>query len=163
MRICHSQCKCNDVKNKNIFLSFLFYFRNLYAILNILKRKVIVIANIFPKLQTVKILVRPLSKKQRFRKRVDSQHVKASRILAKSQFECTYLENQKLFVDFLLYFWSLDQLLNILKEKMFVIANVFPKLQTGKNVVRTLCKKRRSITRFDSQHVKTSQIFAITP
>ena len=35
------------------------------------------IANVFPKLQTVKILVRPLSKKRRLEKRFDSQHVKA--------------------------------------------------------------------------------------
>ena len=41
----------------------------------------IVIANLFPKLQTVKILVRPLSKKRRFRTRFDSQHVKASKML----------------------------------------------------------------------------------
>ena len=38
----------------------------------------IVIVNVFPKLQTVKILVRPLSKKRRFRIRFDSQRVKAS-------------------------------------------------------------------------------------
>ena len=44
----------------------------------------IVIGNVFPKLQTVKILVRPMSKKRRFRTRFDSQHAKASQILAKS-------------------------------------------------------------------------------
>ena len=37
-----------------------------------------VIANVFPKLQNVKILVRPLSKRRRLRKRYDSQHVKMS-------------------------------------------------------------------------------------
>ena len=36
----------------------------------------IIIANAFPKLQTVNILVRPLSKKRRFRTRFDNQHVK---------------------------------------------------------------------------------------
>ena len=41
----------------------------------------IVIANVFPKLQTVKILVRPLSKKRRFRTRFDSQHVKRPKYL----------------------------------------------------------------------------------
>ena len=40
-------------------------------------------ANVFPKLHTVKILVRPLFKKRRFRTRFDSQHVKASQILVK--------------------------------------------------------------------------------
>ena len=44
----------------------------------------IVIAKVFPKLQTLKILLRPLSKKRRFRTRIESQHVKAPQILAKS-------------------------------------------------------------------------------
>ena len=44
----------------------------------------ILIANVFPKLQTVKTLVRPLYKKGRFRTRFDIQHVKASEILAKA-------------------------------------------------------------------------------
>ena len=44
----------------------------------------ILIANVFPKLETVKILLRPLSKKRRFRTRFDSEHVKASQTLAKS-------------------------------------------------------------------------------
>ena len=66
------------------FLHFLFHFWNLHQILNILKKGMIVIGNAFLKLQTVKILVRPLSKKRRFRTRFDSQHVKASQILAKS-------------------------------------------------------------------------------
>ena len=44
----------------------------------------IVTAYVFPKLKTVKILVRPLSKYHRFRTRIHGQHVKASQILAKS-------------------------------------------------------------------------------
>ena len=44
-----------------------------------------------------------------------------------------------------------------------VIANVFPKLQTVKNFVKPFCKKRRLGTRFDSQHVKVSQIPAKCP
>ena len=43
----------------------------------------IVIANVLPRLQTVEILVRPLSKMRRFRTRFDSQHVKALQILVK--------------------------------------------------------------------------------
>ena len=50
----------------------------------------LVIANVFAELQTVNILVRPLSKKRRFRTRFDSQHVKASQILAKSPWERLY-------------------------------------------------------------------------
>ena len=49
-----------------------------------------VIANAFPKLKTVKIFVRPLSKKRRFRTLLDSQQVKASQILAKSPWEHFY-------------------------------------------------------------------------
>ena len=50
----------------------------------------IVTVNVFAKLQTVKILVRPLSKKRRFRTRFHSQHVKASQMLAKSPGERFY-------------------------------------------------------------------------
>ena len=44
----------------------------------------IVIANIFAKLETVKNLFRPLSKKRRLRRHFESQHVKVSQILAES-------------------------------------------------------------------------------
>ena len=44
----------------------------------------IVIATLFRKLQIVKDLVRPLSKKHRFRTPFDSQHVKGSETLVKS-------------------------------------------------------------------------------
>ena len=47
----------------------------------------ILIVNGYPKLGTVIILLRPLSKKRRFRTRFDSQHVKVSQIRAKSQWE----------------------------------------------------------------------------
>ena len=50
----------------------------------------IVIPYVFPKLKTVKNLAKPLSKKRRFRKRFDSQHVKASQILAKYTTENLY-------------------------------------------------------------------------
>ena len=44
----------------------------------------IVIANVFPKLQTVKDLARPLTKKRCFSTFFDSQHVKGSQTLVKS-------------------------------------------------------------------------------
>ena len=83
-RICNSQFKCYYLKNQKNFQHFLLHFWNLHQILNLLKKRTIVIANVFPKLQTLKIFVRPLSKKRRFRTRLDSQHVKASQILEKS-------------------------------------------------------------------------------
>ena len=67
------------------FSNFFFcYFLNLHQILNILKKKMIVIATLFRKLQTVKDLVRPLFKKHRFRNSFDNQHVKGSQSLVKS-------------------------------------------------------------------------------
>ena len=47
----------------------------------------IVIANLFPILQTVKLLLRPLSKKRSLRTRFDSQHVEESQMPAKSPWE----------------------------------------------------------------------------
>ena len=47
-----------------------------------------------------------------------------------SQFKDNYLKNKEHFVNFLGHFWNLNQVLNILKNKIVVIANVFPKLQT---------------------------------
>ena len=72
------------------FSDFFSYFWNLHQILNILKIKMMVLANVSLKLQTVKILVRPLSKKRRFRKRFDCQHVEVSQILAKCPWQHTY-------------------------------------------------------------------------
>ena len=48
------------------------------------EKKMIVIANVLPILQTVKALVRPLSKKRRFRRSFDSENVKGSQTLVKS-------------------------------------------------------------------------------
>ena len=84
LRICNSQFKCNYLKNKKLSVFFFFHFWNLYQILNILKKTMIVMVNVFPKWQTAEILLKPLSKKCRFRTRFDSQHVKASQMLVKS-------------------------------------------------------------------------------
>ena len=90
VRIFNSQLKCNYLKNKKLFLIFVFDFWILDQILNILKEKVIVIANVFPKLQTVRIFVRKRSQEHRFRTGFGSQHVKVSELLAKSSWECFY-------------------------------------------------------------------------
>ena len=84
--------KWNEIiwKTKNFFFNFLLHLWNPYQIFNILEKKMIVIANVFLKLETVKILVRPLSKKHRFRTRFDSERVKASQILPKSPWEHFY-------------------------------------------------------------------------
>ena len=90
VRICNSQLKCNYLKNENLFLKFFFYFWILHQILNILKEKMIAIAYVFPKLQTVKIFVRIMSQEHRFRTGLVSQHVKATQLLPKSPWERLY-------------------------------------------------------------------------
>ena len=172
-------------------------------------------ANVLPKFQTVNILVRPLSKKRRFRTRFDIQHVRSSKILAKSpcerfylvfssfsgkliwkmsplvsdeilgflftywlpmaniifrvsrisnsEMKCNYLKEEKPFLDFLLHFLNLHQILNTLKEKMIVVANVFSKLQNVNIFVGKLCKEYRFRNGFGSQHVKACQLLAKSP
>ena len=77
-------------EKRKTFSQFLFHLSMLREILNILKEKMIVIANMFPKLQTVKIFVRKLSQEHRFRTGFGSQHVKAFQLLAKSPRERFY-------------------------------------------------------------------------
>ena len=62
----------------------MFHLWNLHQILNNFRKTKIVIANVFPKLQTVKDLVRPLSIKCSFRTSFDSQHSKVSQTVVKS-------------------------------------------------------------------------------
>ena len=57
---------------------------------NFLKEKMIFIANVFAILQTGKIFVRKLIQGNRFRTGFGSQHVKTSKLLAKSPWECFY-------------------------------------------------------------------------
>ena len=56
-----------------------------HQILNILKRRMIVLATFFRKLHTLKDLDRPLSKKHRFGPSLDSQLVKESQTYIKSE------------------------------------------------------------------------------
>ena len=84
VRTWNSQFKLKLSQKLKTFSQFFFHFWNLRQYLNIFKESMIVITNVFPKLATLKILLRPLSKKHLFKTRFDSQHVKASQILAKS-------------------------------------------------------------------------------
>ena len=90
VRICNSQFKWNYLKNEQLFLSFFLNFWILHEILNILKRKILVIANVFPKLHTMKRLVRTVFKQQRFKTGSGSQCVKVSQTLPKSPWEPFY-------------------------------------------------------------------------
>ena len=75
VRICSSLFKRNFLQNKKHFLNFLFHLCELHENLSIFEKKMIVIAKVFPKLQTVKYLVKPLSRKLRFRTSFDSQRI----------------------------------------------------------------------------------------
>ena len=80
-----------------------------------------------------------------------------------SQFKSNFVGNEQHFLNVLFHFWNLHQILIISNKNMIVMDNVFPKLQTVKNFVRPLCKKRHFGTRFDSQHVKVTRILAKYP
>ena len=77
-------------QKQKTFSEFFFHFWNLHQILNIFLKKKIVTANSFLKLQTVKDLVRPLSKKRSFRTSFQSQHFKGSQTLVKSAWQHFY-------------------------------------------------------------------------
>ena len=90
VRICGSQFKCNYLKSERLFLNVLFHFWNFHQIFNILKRKILIITNIFLNLKTAKDVVRQMSKKDRFGTLFDSQDGKGSEKLLKSAWEQFY-------------------------------------------------------------------------
>ena len=65
-------------KQKNNFSKFFGPFQESTSNFDALKKKMIVIGYVFPELQTVKNLLRPLFQKRCFRTSFDNQHVKAS-------------------------------------------------------------------------------------
>ena len=71
-------------EKRKTFLNFFLHFWILHQSLTILKEKMMVIAKVLPKLRTVNILIRSLSKKRRFRMLFDIEHGKGSQILEKS-------------------------------------------------------------------------------
>ena len=75
---------------------------------------------------------------------------------ATPKWNAIFRKTKNFFVNFLLHFWNLHQILTILKEKMIVIANVFSKLQTLKIFVRKLAQEHRFRTGFGSQPLKAT-------
>ena len=122
VRICSSLLKCNYLKSEKLFLHFLFHLWNLLQILKILTKRMLVIADVFPRLLTVKDLFRPLCKKHRFRRSFGSQHVKGSQTLVKSAWEHFYH-----------IFWSLwREMIHKLSPLLkFEILGVFVKAMTA--------------------------------
>ena len=90
MRIGRSLFKSSFLKNKKNYHGFLFHLWNLHQILNILKKKKIPIANVFPKLAIVQCLVTPLTIQRRLKTLFDSQHVKRFQTLVKPSWEHFY-------------------------------------------------------------------------
>ena len=66
-------------------------------------------------------------------------------------------QKQKTFSQFFLHFWKVDKILNSFKLKMLLIADVFSKLRTPKNVVKQISKKSPFRQPFEKQHVKGDQ------
>ena len=71
-------------QKRKFFRQFFVQFMESISIFKNFFEKKIVIANVFPKLQTVKHLVWHLSKKRCFKTSINSQHVKRSQTLKKS-------------------------------------------------------------------------------
>ena len=66
-------------------------------------------------------------------------------------------QKHKAFSPFFLAFSKSTLNLNIFKTKMTLVAYLFPKLRTPKNVVRYMSKKSRFKVPFDRQHGKRVQ------
>ena len=117
LRICRSLFKCNSLKNEKLSLNFLFHLWNLHQILKIFKKKKIVIANLFPKLQCDKDLVKALSEKRRNGTSSDSEHLKVSQKLVKSVLEHFYYVFSSFSGEI---FWKIFLLLNFQIIGVFV-------------------------------------------
>ena len=79
---------------------------------------------------------------------------------SRSPFKSSYLKKKKRFLGFLFHLWNLHQILNIIKKKKIVIANVFPKLATVQSLVTSLTIQHPLKTSFDSQQLRPSQTLA---
>ena len=104
--------RCIYLRNEKYFVNFFLHFLNLESILNILKKKMSLIADVFLNLQTPKYVVREMSKKPCFRGPLDKWHGKRAETLLKS-------ERQHLYQ----IYWSLWRILE-LKKSLWVICKV---------------------------------------
>ena len=69
---------------------FFMHFQNLHGICNLFKRKMTLIADVFPKLHTPKEMVRYMSKQSRFRGPFERQHGKRAQTLLQSERQHPY-------------------------------------------------------------------------
>ena len=82
--IWRNQFGSNYLKNEKLFLYYFLHFRNRHEILNIWKKQMSFIADLFAKLRTPKNVVRYMSKKSRFKGPFDRQHGKRVQTLLRS-------------------------------------------------------------------------------
>ena len=55
--------------------------------------------------------------------------------ISNNKFKRHYLKNKRLFGGFFLHFWNVHEIQNILKKKMSILAQLFDKWLTAKEVV----------------------------
>ena len=82
--IWRNQFGSNYLKNEKLFLNYFLHFRNLHEILNICKKKMSFIADLFVNLRTPKNVVRYMSKKSRSKGPFDRQYGKRVQRLLRS-------------------------------------------------------------------------------
>ena len=74
-----------------------------------------------------------------------------------NNFKRYYLKNGRLSQDFLLHFWNVHEIYNILKKRMSVLASLFPKLLFRKEVATETSRRSRFKTPFGNQRVNGFQ------
>ena len=74
-----------------------------------------------------------------------------------TQFRCIYLKNKRFFLNFFLQFLKSALNFEHFQKKMRLIAYVFPKLTTTKNVLRQMSKSSRFREPVDRRHGKYAE------
>ena len=74
-----------------------------------------------------------------------------------NNFKRFYLKNGRLFLDFLLHFWNVHNIQNILKKRMSVLAKIIRKLLFPKEVATETSRKSSFRTPFGNQRVNGFQ------
>ena len=88
--ICCNIFRCNYLTKEKLFLHFILHFCNFHSILNIFKKNMTLIADVFFNLQTPKNVVRVMSKKTLFRGAFNKLHGKPAETQLKSERQHLY-------------------------------------------------------------------------
>ena len=75
----------------------------------------------------------------------------------RNEFRCNYLKNKKTFPNFFPHFWNLVEIWNIFKKKLTLIADVFTKFFTPKDMVKSMPKKFHFGASVEKQYGKCTQ------